>query len=231
MTNWLKRSGALALAMFSAAILAGVLTPTIRAVDRAGKLNLEERLPHAFGAWRLDSVQTVSVVNPQQAEVLETIYSQTVSKTYVNTSGQRIMLSIAYGEDQSRSNQLHKPETCYEAQGFSVRGSTPILAATRFGQISATRLIAVQNARHEPITYWMRVGDVVVRGGLAQAIERARAGLLRHEIPDGLLFRVSTITSDPRAAYELHEAFIRDLLDAVDPEMRWALIGRLAAGA
>jgi EpsI family protein len=41
---------------------------------------------------------------------------------YVNASGYRIMLSLAYGSDQRGALQAHKPEVRYPAQGFTLHG-------------------------------------------------------------------------------------------------------------
>ena len=50
--------------------------------------------------------------------IINKIYNQTLTRTYINPRGDRIMLSIAYGRDQSDALQMHKPELCYPAQGF-----------------------------------------------------------------------------------------------------------------
>lgn len=231
MSTTVGRASAIALAMLLASVLAVLATPKIRATEAGQKLIIEERLPKNFGAWKLDPIQPTVVTDPRLAEMLDNTYSQTVSRTYENADGRRIMLSIAYGEDQSRRSQLHKPETCYPAQGFALQFVTPVMVATRLGEIKATRLYAVQNNRHEPITYWMRVGNGIVRSGLAQAIERVKMGLLHGEIPDGLLFRVSTLSSDPQGSFQLQDSFIRELLEAADPEFRQMLIGRLSGPA
>lgn len=50
----------------------------------------------------------MQVVNPQTQELLDKLYSQILTRTYVNAKGYRIMLSLAYGSDQRGALQAHK---------------------------------------------------------------------------------------------------------------------------
>jgi len=142
------------------------------------------------------------------------------------------MLSIAYGADQTRNNQVHKPEVCYPAQGFQLLGTQKDKTHTDSGDIPVMRVLTRQGPRIEPVTYWIRVGDKIVRGALEQNIARLQFGL-RGSLPDGLLFRVSTIEGNPQPAYKLHDAFVGDLLKALTPQERFQLGGQtlLANGA
>lgn len=48
---------------------------------------------------------------------------------------------------------------------------------------------------------------------------------LRGYIPDGLLFRVSSIDRDTSEGFQLQDRFVRDLLAAVPPAARGGFIG------
>jgi len=52
---------------------------------------------------------------------LDKLYSQILNRVYVNATGYRIMLLLAYGSDQHGSLQADKPEVCYPAQGFALQ--------------------------------------------------------------------------------------------------------------
>ena len=108
------------------------------------------------------------MVDPQQQELIDKIYTQTLSRTYVNPSGYRIMLAIAYGDDQRDAMQLHYPEVCYPAQGFSLKGKEKGTVATENGIIPVTRILTNLGQRNEPVTYWTTVGDQVFRGGIRE---------------------------------------------------------------
>jgi hypothetical protein len=74
---------------------------------------LESAVPKSFGEWKELPDQGTQVVNPQTKALLDKLYSQTLSRTYVNKDGYRIMLSLAYGDDQRGGLQAHRPEVCY----------------------------------------------------------------------------------------------------------------------
>ena len=214
-----------AVLMTSAAAIATVMTPTHRIVDSLPKLDLEASIPKQFGDWQLDDHASGSVVNPQQTEMLNKLYSQILTRTYVNAQGYRVMLSIAYGEDQRDGNQLHYPEVCYPAQGFQLSSKVPGVLSTPMGDIPVKRLETnLSQQRYEPITYWTTVGDMAVTGGAAKKIAEMRYGL-RGEIPDGLLFRVSSIDRDAAAAFTRQAKFVEALLPNLSPDVRPRVAG------
>jgi EpsI family protein len=192
--------------------------------DHGPRYVLEDVVPRQFGDWRELPAETAQVVNPQTKELLDKLYSQILSRTYVNSSGYRVMLSIAYGDDQRGDLQAHKPEVCYPAQGFTVNSKTDTLLATPFGQIDARRLDTNMGRRHEPVTYWFTMGDQAVKSTWERRIVEVRLGLTG-QIPDGLLFRVSSIDPQTPRAFGAHDAFVADLLKALAPVDRKRLSG------
>jgi len=212
--------------MLVAAIVAMLLHPTHRIADDGDAIVLEKMLPKQFGEWKEDLDQLGQVINPQQKEVLDRIYNQTLSRTYINASGQRIMLSVAYGADQSDAKQLHYPEVCYPAQGFQILSKSSGVIKTTFGSIPVKRLLAVIGTRSEPLTYWTTVGNKVVLGNRETKLEQLRYGF-RGEIPDGLLFRVSSISSDETQGYILQESFLQSIIAAMPADTRLRMAGLL----
>lgn len=214
-----------AVLMTSAAAVATVMTPTRKIVDVLPKLDLEASIPKEFGDWKMDTRATGGVVNPQATELLNKLYSQILSRTYYNSKGYRIMLSIAYGEDQRDGNQLHYPEVCYPAQGFQVTSNRKGVLDTTLGQIPVKRLESnLSQNRFEPITYWTTVGSEALTGGAAKKIAEMRYGL-KGEVPDGLLFRVSSIDRDSAAAFALQTEFVNALVTHIAPDIRPRVAG------
>jgi len=164
------------------------------------------------------------VVNPQTQELLDKLYSDTLSRTYVNVSGYRIMLSLAYGSDQRGALQAHKPEVCYPAQGFTLHRSEASRLETPFGTVPAQRLFTSKGPRQEPVTYWFTVGDMAVQGKIQKRLVDLRYGLTGR-IPDGMLFRISSIDPDQARANRLQDQFVNQLLQAVTPADRKRLSG------
>lgn len=213
------------LCMFAAAGMALALKPTERIADAGPRIDLESLIPKQFGDWKIDETIATLLVNPELQAKVDKIYNQTLTRTYVNSHGERIMLSIAYGGDQSDSMAVHKPEVCYPAQGFQILKNTNGTFSTAAGDIPVRRIVAVQGQRIEPITYWTTVGDTVeISRGLKWKLSQIKYGLMG-KIPDGLLFRISSIRSDESAAYGVQDEFSRDLLGALTPEGRERIIG------
>jgi EpsI family protein len=213
------------LTMFAAAGMALALKPTHKIADAGPKIDLEVLIPKTFGGWAIDETIRPLMANPEQEATIKEIYSQTLTRTYVNPQGDRIMLSIAYGGDQSEKMAVHKPEICYPAQGFQILKSPTVGIFTSDGSsIPVKRLVATQGSRIEPITYWTTVGDAVAVTGLKWKLQQLKYGLTG-KIPDGLLFRVSSIQADDAKAYQMQDAFTRDLLKAMSPSGRQRIIG------
>jgi len=217
MSVLLKRSILALILMLLAAALAPAMTPTRKLAVIAGRLNLETAVPKTFGPWQVEPVTRSLVVNPQQVELLKQLYSQILTRTYVNANGARIMLSIAYGEDQRDGLQVHHPEVCYPSQGFRLLSNTEGVLSLPMGVLPVRRLETVLgDQRYEPVTYWTMVGDKALLSGVDKKLAELRYGL-KGEIADGLLFRVSSINRDSAAAFALQDAFVTDLLAAVKP--------------
>jgi EpsI family protein len=212
------------LAMLAAAGLALALTPRLKVADQGPKISLEAMIPKQFGEWKLDETIAPLMVSPDVKALLDKIYNQTLTRTYINNKGEQIMLSIAYGGDQSRSTQVHLPEVCYVAQGFQVEGKSKDFIDANGTQLPVMKLVATQDQRIEPITYWITVGDSVVRGNLEQSFARMKYGLTG-QIPYGILIRVSTISANEANSYRIEEQFVRDMLAAVPVQYRKVLIG------
>jgi EpsI family protein len=214
----------LAALMCTASVGAIVVRPDTKAADRGPAIKLEAMIPQRFGEWREESQQQARVVNPQTKELLDKLYSQLLSRTYVNADGYRIMLSVAYGSDQRGELQAHKPEVCYPSQGFKLHNTSSGPLHTDFGNIPANRLFTTLGPRNEPVTYWFTVGDSAVRSAVEKRMVELRYGLTG-QIPDGLLFRVSSIDADQGRAYGAQDRFINDLLQAASPADRMRLSG------
>ena len=183
MTLFIKNAVLLALMLLSAG-LAIALRPTLSLSDERPPISLKTMVPLFFGDWRELPNMSAQIVDPQQKELLEQIYSETLSRTYVNSNGYRIMLSIAYGKNQSGDLQLHKPEICYPAQGFAVKGKQPGELDLLGKPIPATRLEANLGQRFEPITYWTVVGDQVTSSMTDKRLTEMRYAMAGR-IPDG----------------------------------------------
>ena len=180
-------------------------------------------VPRQFAGWR-ELPSAPSVVSAQTQEMLQSIYNEMLARAYAAADGYQVMLSIAYGGDQRGVLRAHKPEVCYPAQGFQLHSNTEGEVATPYGRIAARRLNTSLGARKEPVTYWFTVGDKAIRNKFDQRIVEVRLGLTG-QIPDGLLFRVSSIDGTPAHAYAEQDKFVAELLKALPAQDRLRLSG------
>ena len=217
-----------ALLMLAGLAVSSWLRPTQLLADKLGMPDLERIIPAAFGEWVQSDFGAANVINPQQAEALQATYTSTLSRVYTHRpTGRRMMLSIAYGKDQSVDSQIHVPEMCYTSQGFRVNDRVETEVATPLGALKAVRLHTSLGLRAEPLTYFIRVGDTVARGSLERNLVRMQFAA-RGYLVDGLLFRVSEVTNRPDA-YEFQDRFIGDVLATLPPADRRQLTGRFGS--
>lgn len=215
------------LAMAGSAALAEWARPTIRVSDLHPGFKLEQLFPERFGEWVIDPHMPVVVPPPDQQALLNKIYNQTLARTYVNPRGQRVMLSVAYGGDQSDGLTVHVPDVCYVSQGFKVSAPRDeSLAVLPNFAIPVRHLTATLGQRIEPVTYWVLMGDEATISNTQRRVVSIRYGL-RRMIPEGMLVRVSSINPDIDEAIAVHSRFIRDLLAAVPQQERDRIVGKI----
>jgi EpsI family protein len=226
----LKSTAWILAALMCGAAIAGVVGKPVR---KAGNvITLKTAVPTEFAGWAEVPEQSNQIVDPQTQQLLNSIYDQVLTRTYIDKQGYRIMLSMAYGSDQRGGLQAHRPEVCYPAQGFKVASLVDGDLGTSNGSIHVRRLETSMatsgGVRNEPVTYWLTVGDHVIRNRFEKRMMEFRLAFTG-QIPDGLLFRVSSIDKDPERAFRIQQQFVDDLMRAVPAETRRQLSGIAAA--
>jgi EpsI family protein len=223
-----RKALVLAASMGAAAALAAFGKPVPYA-DGAAPVDLDSLVPRAFGDWRVDAASEAFVRPATRQGKVYQVYDQVLERTFINSKGQRIMVSAAFGRNQSAGMQMHRPEVCYPGGGFKVEGLEPVQLTLAGQAVAATRLHAFLPGRSEPITYWTLLGDEIVTGSGAFRLRQFSFGL-RRRLLDGLLMRVSSIDAQPARAYALQSKFADELVRAMRPAERVKLIGNASAG-
>jgi len=224
MTSMIK-SLVLMTLMLASVALAMTLKPTTKIAEQRPKIELARIIPQEFNDWSVDESIIPLLIDPEVKKNLDEIYNDVLARTYVNSSGHRVMLSIAYGSEQSDSMRVHKPEVCYGAQGFEISNKHSSVLNSVVGDLSVITLVAKHGLRVEPITYWITIGNKISTSGIMQKITQLKYGLVG-EVPDGVLFRVSTI-SGPTSGFEVQQQFINDLLEVLSEDNRQIIVGEL----
>jgi EpsI family protein len=186
--------------------------------------SLDTAVPDTIGTWQRDKAVVQQVVDPVTAEVLNELYSQILSRTYVSRDGFTVMLSIAYGKNESDDKSLHYPDVCYPAQGFRLSPPTYSHISLPGHELPVKRLHAERAGRQEPITYWIMIGEKVVLNAAEQKVAQLGYGV-KGVIPDGMLVRVSSIGGDTARQWAVHAKFVNELNQTVSPQSRKRMFG------
>ncbi|AKH42809.1 EpsI family protein [Altererythrobacter atlanticus] len=193
----------------------GVLAP-----DAPPHVALE--LPAAFGAWRAIPLDEV-ILWPDDT-LSPAIYRQIVARRYLREDGLAITAVIALGSAQNYLMQLHRPESCYPASGFSIESNEPAPVALPGLDLPARSMRAKRGDREDEILYWTRIGDAFPQDLWGQRLAMARNAVFRSP-QNGVVARFSiTNPAGGQAAAQL-ESFIVALFGALGSSGRTVLFG------
>jgi EpsI family protein len=218
-------SVAVLLILAAAALVADRLRPQTLASRTIAPFRLESIVPETFADWHEVPDDSPILPSPELQAAIDKVYEQTVERTYVDSRGRSIMLSIAYSANYDKGMQWHRPEHCYPSQGFTIdRPTEPLDIHTPFGSIEASRLVARRGERVEPITYWFILGAQQARFGFDLRWRQVWYGLTG-QIPTGLLVRVSSINRNIPDAFALQDQFSREMVEGLRTEERNRFLG------
>lgn len=215
--------------LLAASAGAAALTPRKRLV-LLGDRKLDSVVPARIGDWR--HVPSDDFVLPKSpGSLADRLYSQTLTRLYVSETRLPVMMVIAYGAVQNDLLQLHRPETCYAAVGYTISASrvqTVALGPTT--RLPVRELSAKNDLRLEQICYWTRIGDDLPTDGSQQRWVKLRQQM-RGFLSDGVLVRLSVVAEPIPEVYAELTDFARALVLSMRPADRDVLIGReLARG-
>ncbi|MHB1953299.1 MAG: exosortase-associated protein EpsI, B-type [Sulfobacillus sp.] len=218
------KSLAAGLVMLVGAALSVALRPTHLMAHQGPQIDLKKVVPTHFDGWRVDH-RIVPIAPSSEVEAnLKRTYGQILSRTYVNRKGDHMMLTIAFGPEQTDQLQAHRQEVCYASQGFHIKDLIHSLIHVDGSAIPSTRFFAVRGPRQEPVTYWFTMGNHVVLSHFQRLMTQVRYGLTG-VIPDGMLVRVSDLSGDPRKAYQAQTRFMDELFRHMPPGVVERLTG------
>jgi EpsI family protein len=186
---------------------------------------LENLVPMTLPGWTGQDTGDPLALN-QEGTLSAKLYNQLVARLYTDTArSAQIMVLLAYGSQQSDDLQLHRPEICYPAFGFSLERNEPTQVPLEGrARIPARRLIAQNADGREYIVYWSRLGEYLPQSGGEQR-EARFVNAFDGIIPDGILCRFSTRGPDADAAWSVIYRFIDSLITGIRADKRAILIG------
>lgn len=224
------RTAVVSAVLFAAAYLGAALHPTL--VEGAKAPSLATVVPKQIGDWHeLPSpLLQVNTFVAGESTSRDQPYDDILSRTYVNSQGQQIMVALAYGAQQRQEVKIHRPELCYPAQGWRVLNIEPVTfpVKTPSGQpIVGHRLLTKKGeAVTEAVSYWIRIGNSYSDSPWLTRWAILREGL-QGRMTDGILVRVSQRLApgeDEKSAFERQEKFAAQLAAATSPAGKPLLI-------
>ncbi|NJR77845.1 exosortase-associated protein EpsI, V-type [Sphingomonas corticis] len=190
-------------------------------------------IPGAFAGWSIG--EGGDIVMPETPGSLASrLYSDRVARTYRHADGdgsEEVMLLAAYGAAQSDVLQLHRPEVCYPAVGFTIKERRLVSLPVAPGvTVPAVLLSAQAGGRMEDVAYWTRLGDDLPQTGGDQRWVRLRAAMAGY-VGDGVLVRASMLRRGGEPSFPILQQFLSQMLMSTAARDRAALIGRTRADA
>lgn len=208
-------------AMLAAVGVAYARQPTL-SDPLLGKRKLDDVVPKTLGPWQF---QTASgLVLPPPDQMRDEIYSDLLTRVYYAPNGDGVMLLIAYSGSQDGVIQVHRPEVCYPASGYTLTRTEerPLDIGSR--EIPTRFIVAEGGGRLEQLIYWTRLGPSFPTTWLQQRVDVIEENL-KGLIPDGVLVRISTNAQDSETGIAILERFAGDFIAALPAVGRRVMIG------
>lgn len=205
-----------------AVVAAALRSRSMRQAD-AAPVGLEDLMPAQVGEW--NSAPFAGVLIPQ-GEKDQDSHDEVVTRYYESSSNAGVMLLIAFSDWQAGNTELHRPEVCYPAAGFRLTRWPNVMLRLPKLAIPCCSMTAVAPERVEQLLYWSRVGTAFPTTSFEQRFSALRQ-MVGGTVPDGVLVRMSTLTSNRPEAMQMLARFAGSLLSAAGPELRLLLAGRI----
>jgi EpsI family protein len=192
-------------------------------MPKGGKLT--QLVPAQLGPW-VQGPEGDIVVPRTEGSLASRLYGDQLARIYYQPDLPNLpmMLSIAYGYTQSDALQLHRPEACYPAIGFTVGPARPMVLKVGGATVPAVALTATMGGRVEDVIYWTRMGQRFPRSESEQRKMRF-ANAIDGLVPDGALVRASAIRTDPETpVFGQVEGFMQAMGNALGADGRRVLL-------
>lgn len=181
-------------------------------------------IPAAVPGWV--TTPDMEVVMPRtEGSLASRLYASTAARVFVSEDERhQVALLLAYGATQSDGLQLHRPEACYPAVGYTIVDRR--MGAIELGgrRIPTVELTATFGERVEDIVYFTRLGDAFPQTSQDQQRDRFQAALAGY-IGDGVLVRASAPRIDGVPQFDALRSFMVAMFGAVKPALRPVLTG------
>ena len=210
-------------ALFISILMAGVAFASALVSEKAHTPvtapDLEGMLPDVFDGWK-SIAATVAILPPESDPGPG---EATAYRAYKNDVGRVVTLVVAYGPPLGDSVRLHRPESCYVAQGFVIENRHKDMLTFASHNTPIIRMDTQKALQNEAVSYWLRDGDAYISDAAGhQMLFFKRGG----GVSDGALVRVSSKGAGGDE-FALHNSFMAAFVDALSPEARALLLAEM----
>ena len=218
-----RREVLLSILFAGAAASTFALLPRLK-IDYLGTRKLADLIPARIGAWRF--MTSSGLVVPPEDALSDQLYGEVLTRVYSDDTHSPIMLLIAQNSGQTGFLQIHRPEFCYPAAGFTLSPMTRRNLAANGAVMTVNATTATAPGRVEQMLYWTRIGNEMPQSWAKQKLAVAMDNLQGY-VPDAVLVRVSTIDPDEAAALTRLASFVEAMLGAMPGRSSEVLVGKL----
>ncbi len=209
--------------MLAGGAAAAALARPVAALPAISQDQLDASVPLTLGDYH--AAPGFNAVLPPRDELSQRIYDRYLARGYVASGKPAVTLVIAYGSTQDYGLQLHRPETCYPASGWSIGATERLPVQIGARTVLTSTLSAARPGRLEQILYWTRIGNVFPESEWGSRVEILKRGLTR-DLPDGVLVRLATDAQPKAFAIDTLVQFNTLLVAALAGPGRQLLLGR-----
>jgi EpsI family protein len=191
---------------------------------RVAAAKLDGLLPTDVGRWHY--VASSGVLLPPPDALSERIYDGVVTRVYAAPGESPVMLLLAYSAIQDGMLQVHRPEFCYTAGGFSLSPTKGLdVSDAKDDRVGGSTFLAMSSQSSEEVLYITRLGDSFPQSWLEQRSAVLRANL-RGQVPDGMLLRVSAVRDGSTNLLSKLREFLVEFDRASPGELRTIIFGK-----
>lgn len=161
---------------------------TMASGERRPPLPAPERLPLAFGSWKIFRYDPI---DPAVATELRA--DRLVSQTYIETPAKAFasLLVAWYQTQQGEARQPHSPKVCLPGGGWIPRIVDEVRVDTSAGPITVNRYVVDKDTQSAVVLYWYQTPRRVIAGEWAAKLWLI-ADSLRDKRTDTALVRITT---------------------------------------
>ncbi len=211
-----RRALAASALMLAVAASTAALKPAARPAPSPP--DLESLIPDQFGEWT--RAEIAGAVLPDEMELKR---GEAVAyRAYRNRDGRIVTLVVAYGPPLGDSVRLHRPESCYVAQGYEIRSRTVEPTTLAGADAAIVKLSTLGPSRPESVTYWLRSGAEFVTAPSGSPFSALNPETWTPR--DGALVRASS-PGDTPLLFDAQRDFLEALAASLTVEGRAVLLG------